>query len=138
METTPEGVLPKSSVLLCHFFLWAKGLNAKDIHREIFSVYGGKCLSHKVVYNWARNSLKGEEIAMEEQKWLRQQPNDFYGADFNTLVKRWHKCINVSGEIGTLLTGHGESSGCGWKIWPPGMGGSVNVLNKQPWTANKG
>jgi hypothetical protein len=24
-------------------FLWAKGLNAKDIHKEIFPVYGGKC-----------------------------------------------------------------------------------------------
>jgi hypothetical protein len=25
-------------------FLWAKGLNAKDIHKEMFSVFGGKCL----------------------------------------------------------------------------------------------
>jgi hypothetical protein len=25
-------------------FLWAKGLNAKDIHKEMFPVYGGKCL----------------------------------------------------------------------------------------------
>jgi hypothetical protein len=30
-------------------FLWAKGLNAKDIHKEMFPVYVGKCLSHKVV-----------------------------------------------------------------------------------------
>jgi hypothetical protein len=28
-------VLPKSNVLLC-VFLWAKGLNAKDIHKEMF------------------------------------------------------------------------------------------------------
>jgi hypothetical protein len=33
-------------------FLWAKGLNAKDIHKEIFPVYGGKCLSRKAVRNW--------------------------------------------------------------------------------------
>jgi hypothetical protein len=33
-------------------FLWAKGLNAKDIHKEIFPVYGGKCLSRKVVPSW--------------------------------------------------------------------------------------
>jgi hypothetical protein len=26
--------------------LWAKGLNAKVINKEMFSVYGGKCLSH--------------------------------------------------------------------------------------------
>jgi hypothetical protein len=25
-------------------FLWAKGLNAKDIHKEMFPVYGEKCL----------------------------------------------------------------------------------------------
>jgi hypothetical protein len=24
--------------------LWAKGLNAKGIHKEMFPVYGGKCL----------------------------------------------------------------------------------------------
>jgi hypothetical protein len=30
------------------FFLWAKGLNTKDIHKEMFPVYGRKCLSRKV------------------------------------------------------------------------------------------
>jgi hypothetical protein len=30
---------------------WAKGLNAKDIHKELFPVYRGKCLSHKAVHN---------------------------------------------------------------------------------------
>jgi hypothetical protein len=33
-------------------FLWAKGLNAKDIHKEIFPVYCGKCLSRKSAQNW--------------------------------------------------------------------------------------
>jgi hypothetical protein len=32
-------------------FLWAKGLNAKDVHKEDFSVYGGKCLSRKAFQN---------------------------------------------------------------------------------------
>jgi hypothetical protein len=31
-------------------FLWAKGLNAKDIHKEFFPVYSGKCLSRKTVH----------------------------------------------------------------------------------------
>jgi hypothetical protein len=31
------------------FFLWAKGLSAKDINKEMFPVYGGKCLSRKAV-----------------------------------------------------------------------------------------
>jgi hypothetical protein len=32
--------------------LWAKGLNAKDIHTEMFLVYGGKCLLRKAVRPW--------------------------------------------------------------------------------------
>jgi hypothetical protein len=36
-------------------FLWAKGLSAKNIHKEMFPVYGGKCLSHKPVHNWVAN-----------------------------------------------------------------------------------
>jgi hypothetical protein len=32
-------------------FLWAEGLSAKDIHKEMFPVYGGKCLSRKLVHN---------------------------------------------------------------------------------------
>jgi hypothetical protein len=36
-------------------FLWAKELNAKDIHKEMFPVYGGECLSRKSVHNWVTN-----------------------------------------------------------------------------------
>jgi hypothetical protein len=36
-------------------FLWAKGFNANDIYKEIFPVYGGKCLSRKAVHNWVAN-----------------------------------------------------------------------------------
>jgi hypothetical protein len=36
-------------------FLWAKGLNANDIYKEIFIVYGGKCLSRKAVHSWVQN-----------------------------------------------------------------------------------
>jgi hypothetical protein len=32
-------------------FLRAKGHSEKDIHEEIFPVYGGKCLSRKAVHN---------------------------------------------------------------------------------------
>jgi hypothetical protein len=32
-------------------FLWAKGLNAKDIHKEMFPVYAVKCLSQIAVHN---------------------------------------------------------------------------------------
>jgi hypothetical protein len=33
------------------------------------------------------------------RKWLRQQSKDFNAAGFDTLVKRWDKCIHVGGEI---------------------------------------
>jgi hypothetical protein len=36
-------------------FLWAKGLNTTDIHKEIFPTHGKKCLSRKAVHNWVAN-----------------------------------------------------------------------------------
>jgi hypothetical protein len=41
--------------------LWAKGLSAKDIHKEMFSVYDGKCLSRKVVHNWGSKYFAHDE-----------------------------------------------------------------------------
>jgi hypothetical protein len=81
--------------------LWLKGLNAKDIHKEMLLVYGGKCLSHKQVPNWVEkcgNHFADEELEMEVWKWLTQQSKDFYADGFVALVKRYDKCINVGGE----------------------------------------
>jgi hypothetical protein len=39
-------------------FLWVKELNAKDIQKEIFSVYGGNCLWRKAVHR-PRHSSSG-------------------------------------------------------------------------------
>jgi transposase-like protein len=62
-------MLPKSSILLCVFFLWAKGLDAKDIRKEMSPVYGGKCLLRKAVYNWVQKCGKhftdDEEVETE-------------------------------------------------------------------------
>jgi hypothetical protein len=84
-------MLPKSSVLLC-VILWAEGLDAKDIHKEMFSVYGGKCFSCKMVHNWVKKhgkySTADEEVEMEVPKRLRQQSKDFYAVGFIALV-RW-------------------------------------------------
>jgi hypothetical protein len=75
--------------------LWAKGFNAKDIHKEMFPVYDGKCLSRKAVHNWMRNSLKDDpKVADDETEvrtWLRQQSKDYHAAGFYALVKRWTK-----------------------------------------------
>jgi hypothetical protein len=44
-----------------------KGLNAKDIHTEMFPVYGGKCLSRKAVHIWVEKYLGGKRFTDEEQ-----------------------------------------------------------------------
>jgi hypothetical protein len=81
--------------------LWAKGLEARDIHKKMFLVYNEKCLSLKVVHNWVKERGKSfaddEEFETEVQKWLRQQSKDFHAAGFCALVKQWDKCINVGG-----------------------------------------
>jgi hypothetical protein len=55
-------------------FLWAKGLNAKDIHKEMFPV--GSVCRVKRFTTGSRNSLKdvGKSQMMPDQvrKWLRQ------------------------------------------------------------------
>jgi hypothetical protein len=43
-------------------FLWARGLNAKHVHKEMFPVYGGKCLSRKAVHNWVEKSSEGRTL----------------------------------------------------------------------------
>jgi hypothetical protein len=50
MATVLEGYNTEKQCFVMRF-LCAKELNAKDIHKEIFPIYGGKCLSLKVFYN---------------------------------------------------------------------------------------
>jgi hypothetical protein len=73
-ECTTEG--QRTSVLL----LWTKGFNTKDIHKEMFPVYGGKYLSHKSVHNWVQKFSQGRSVVAndgtEVRKWLRQQSKD--------------------------------------------------------------
>jgi hypothetical protein len=61
--------------------LWGKGLDAKDIHKEIFPIYGGKCLSHKAVHKGVHKHGKhfvDEDGETKVHKWLRQQSKDLY------------------------------------------------------------
>jgi hypothetical protein len=68
-----------------------------NVYKEMFPVYGGKCLSRKEVHNWPTNSLKDvrKSQMMREQvrKCLRQQSKDFHAADFDALLKRWDKAV---------------------------------------------
>jgi hypothetical protein len=49
-------------------FLWAKELNAKDIQKETFRVYGGKCLSRKTVSSWVENFSQGRPKAADDSR----------------------------------------------------------------------
>jgi hypothetical protein len=56
MVTMLEGCATKEhrSVMgLFFLFCGQEVLTANNIHKEMFPIYGGKCLSHKAVHNWA-------------------------------------------------------------------------------------
>jgi hypothetical protein len=46
--------------------LWAKGLGAKVIHKEMFPVYDGKCLSRKAVHNWVEKFSQGSSKVTDD------------------------------------------------------------------------
>jgi hypothetical protein len=50
------------------FFLWDKGLNVMDIHKEIFPVYSGKCLSCKAVHSWVETFSQGRSKAADNAR----------------------------------------------------------------------
>jgi hypothetical protein len=58
MATVLEGCTTEKQHSVVHF-LWAKGHNAKGIHKEMFPVYGGNCLSCKAVHNWVKKFSQG-------------------------------------------------------------------------------
>jgi hypothetical protein len=57
-------------------FLWAEGLNEKDIHKEMFPVYSGKCLSRRF-HLGGKRFADDEEDETEVRRWLRQQSKHF-------------------------------------------------------------
>jgi hypothetical protein len=76
----------------------AKELNAKDIHKEMFPVYGGKCLSHKAVHNWVTKvSLMTKRLKRRCGSGRDNSQKDISAAGFDALVKRWDKCVKVDG-----------------------------------------
>jgi hypothetical protein len=53
-------------------FLWVKGLNAKVIHKEMFPVYGGKCLSRKVVQSCVEKFSQGYSKVADDETEVRK------------------------------------------------------------------
>jgi hypothetical protein len=77
-------------------------LNAKNIHKEIFPVYDGKCRVKRfttVLRNSLKDIRKSHTMPDQVQKWLRQQSKVFYAAGFDALVKPWDKWWRIYREI---------------------------------------
>jgi hypothetical protein len=49
-------------------FLWEKGRNAKDVHKEMFPAYGGKCLSRKAVHNGVEKFSQGRSKVADDAR----------------------------------------------------------------------
>jgi hypothetical protein len=72
--------------------LCAKGLNAKDIQKEMFPVYDGKCLSHKVVHNWVQKFSQGcSKFSDDDRPGVvvaeTAAKEDFCAVGFDALIK---------------------------------------------------
>jgi hypothetical protein len=69
-------------------------------------MYGEHCLLRQAIHNWVQKFSEGRTSIEDEYRAGRpveiatpeQQPKEFYAAGFQGLVKRWDKCLNVSGD----------------------------------------
>jgi hypothetical protein len=68
MATVIEEYTIEEQPSVVHFFLWAKGFDTKDIHKEMFTVYGGKCLSLKAVQNWVEKFSQGRSKVADDTR----------------------------------------------------------------------
>jgi hypothetical protein len=48
-----------------------KILNSKDIHKEMFPVYIGECLSRKAVHNWTKKFSQGRLKVADDARQVR-------------------------------------------------------------------
>ena len=48
--------------------LWAKGMAAKDIHKEMLPMYGEHCLSRQAVHNWVQKFSEGRTNIEDEHR----------------------------------------------------------------------
>jgi hypothetical protein len=89
--------------MFCCAFSVSKGLNAKDIHKEMFPVYGGKSLSRKAVHNWVEKFSQGRSKVADD---------DRAGAEVaETTVKRLLCCMFQ--RTGKAM---GQVYQCWWRI----------------------
>jgi hypothetical protein len=96
-------------IAFCCPLLLAKRLNSKDVNKQTFPVYGGKCFSRKSIHKWVEK--RGKYFANDEDdvpKWLRQR------------VKRLKCCAFRLTSIAM-----GQIYQCWWRICP-----EINVISR--------
>jgi hypothetical protein len=49
-------------------FLWAKGMAAKDRHKEMLPMYDEHCLSHQAVHKWVQKFSEGQTSIEDEHR----------------------------------------------------------------------
>ena len=53
-------------------FVWAKGLNANEIHCEMRPVYGDKCFTRPAIHVWCTKFARGRESIVDKAGMLRR------------------------------------------------------------------
>jgi len=78
------------------FFLWAKGLNANEIHSEMPPVYGDKCFPRPAIHVWCTKFAHSRESTVDKEQMTWPACRDDRCHDcrswwFRTV--RWDKCL---------------------------------------------
>jgi hypothetical protein len=102
MATVFEDCTTEDQHSVVRFLLWADGLNAKDNHKEIFLVYGRKCLSCKAVATFEKFSQERSKAADDAHP----------GAKVAETTVR----ILLRGEFGRTGKAMGHVYQCRWRI----------------------
>jgi len=83
--------------------LWAKDMAAKDIHKEMLPMYGEHCLSLQALplvwpsktASFGKHFPDDDAVERAVCAWFRQQPQEFYAAGLQGLVKLSDKFLNL-------------------------------------------
>ena len=54
--------------MLLFVFLWAKGLNANEIHSEMCPVYGDMCFTRPAIHVWCMRFACGREGIVDKER----------------------------------------------------------------------
>jgi len=74
--------------------LWAKILNANQIHSAMHPVYGDECFAKPTVQVWHKKMLGGQKFTIDTKvqsvvrQWLGQQRASFFALGIQKLVDR--------------------------------------------------